>query len=514
MTRDLREAIARFEAAAAPRITYRGLQWPEFETFLGACASLERRAAEIIVPGELKQTLAVLRTARNLLRILPISPSSLAVGLNSFLEQRRPLLNPELEDAISGCEQAARHLLESDSHPALSFFAERVNTIRSANPSAAIHVVVSRDCVSEMKRTCQDRGLDVNVHSLKEAKLVDTGTMCFIFGSPESLHGARIRFETLETLEREASWLFTAPIANEVCVVSWPGNRGFKVDRYAVFPGMKLELTSRTGPETFRFEPLPDNTLSEPTGTPVFPGADSVDGELVRARIIDLAGGYWVAYAEGQEGPRPNRIAESDFQLVVEDLDKLAKLQRGDRLVIRNADADRRFLDEEARSWLADRYGPDEPDHCWSVRDRFREGIQRLEKSSRGMLDLRAAGFADHDIRYRFRLSYDRNHIAPDSFDEFKRLSKVCGHDVTEKDWDHIRRLRSALKVAGRKARQLLEDHVARDDSWMDPVDRDEVAEIQLGDMGSLLIARVLRIREDIVHAPLSHLGQAIRSRS
>ena len=42
MSRDLNETLRRFAAAEHSKLKYRGLQWPEFEGFLGSLQKLEK----------------------------------------------------------------------------------------------------------------------------------------------------------------------------------------------------------------------------------------------------------------------------------------------------------------------------------------------------------------------------------------------------------------------------------------------------------------------------------------
>jgi hypothetical protein len=467
-----------------------------------------------IVHKSVEQDLATLRFARRRLRTLPISPSHQSLEIADFINRELPVGGEDLLHAITLCKNAAESLL-NDVHPAIAHLIERVQRLRLANPNSIIYAVVSRDSVADMASISDELNLGLSVTDLSGAKKVDTGDTCFLFGAPESLHGIGINWMDRTHADRLVAWLFNSPIAREVSVISWTGNRAFKIDRYAIFPGSKLSLRSTSGPEKFNIESIAELVASTSSTAPVFSpsGLNDEDNELVDARAIHLAGGLWVFYAVASEGPRPDRISESDFQLTVEDISSLSHLAPGDRLVIRGDDASRRFLDVEANKWLVEKYGKNEPAACATVRDRFRDGMQALERTPGAVTKLRALGLPDHTIQYRFRLSHDRTHIAPESFEDFQKLSDACGYQATQSDWDHIRHLRSAMKRAGRIARQLMEERISADDSWMDTVDIPEAANVDMGELGSLVISRILQILPDTVQVPISRLGQIERNK-
>lgn len=504
--------MARFDAAANPKITYKGLEWSEFEAFIAACIELEETLKQFLLP-EMNETLFALRRIRRKLRTLPINPRTPTLRLVDFIGAPvHPNVGHDVTAALKSTQEAATQLLEMGDHPAARFLAERVELIRASSPDAVIHVVVSKDSVADLRALDEELNLGLSVTDLTGAKRVDIGDVCFVFGSPESLLGAQLNWIERSEADRAVAWLFNAPIAREVCVVSWPGNRAFKVDRYAVFPGSRLEITSSTGRTTFRIESLEELPVL-PSPTTVLPSVDEdQDSELVEARVVQMAGGIWTYYALGQEGPRPDRISESDFELIVEDVPSATHLKVGDRLVIRDGDASRDFLDAEANAWLREKHGKDEPSKCQAVRDRFRNAMQELAMTPNGTQILRSAGFGDAEIQYRFRLSHDRAHIAPEDREVYERLCTACDFSPDQSDWDHIRHLRSALKRAGRKARQQMEKRIALDDSWMDIVDSLQAATIDMADLGSLVISFVLVLHPEPVKVPLSRLGIIHRS--
>ena len=514
MTRDLREAVARFNSAAEPNITYQGLAWREFDAFLSACLALEKVAERVIVPTSIERVLVQLRNARRRLRTVPMPPSTPSLGLVAFVAEGNQGASVELDEALQRCRATAQTLLDSNVHPGLVALEKRVNRMRSAHADAVLYAITSRDCVSDLQLVSDERDLGIDVIDLTGAKRVDTGDVCFVFGAPESVLGSSLYWMDRDEADQKVAWLFNAPIAREVAVLSWPGNRAFRVDRYGIFPGANLKLSQSDGPDTFSLESISELVIRHVDRLPNFSSNSDHESELILARAIQLAGGYWVLYSTGPEGPRPDRIRESDYDLVVDSVSSIGQLAPGDRLVVRGGDASRNFLNSEAHKWLVEKHGKSEPNECERVRSQFRDGMQALEQDHDGMRKLRELGLDDNTIRYRFRLSHDLTHIAPESKDDFMKLSKACGLAMTDDDWDHIRHLRSAMKRAGREARRLMEEHISADTSWMTVVDVPDAATVNLNELGALVISRILQIAPDTVQAPISRLGTIVRNPS
>lgn len=504
--------MARFDAASNPHITYRGIDWAAFERFLSACIRLENKAEQLILPVAIEEKLLALRHARRKLRSIPIAPASEFLRLQQYLESRGDCGIDELQPLFEECDTALDALLEGTRHPAEEFLVERVRRIRTSAPDCVIHVVVSRDNIDDMAALSHELDLGLSVTDLTGAKRVDVGETCFIFGSPESLLGVALHWMDRTEADRKVAWLFNAPIAREVCVVSWPGNRAFKVDRYGIFPGTRLEVSSSTGRDVFPIESTAEYLSRSREAAPVVVDQGVPVHELVEARAVQLAGGLWVYYAVGSEGPRPDRITESDFELAIEDVTNVNQLREGELLVIRDGDASRRFLDAEAERWLKEKYGKSEHAACLAVRDRFRNGMQSLESKWPSVQHTIKDGFSADEMKYRFRLSHDRTHIAPESEAVYRKLSEAFGDYPTADDWEKIRHLRSALKRAGRIARQKMEMKIMEDDSWNGTVDIPDAAIIEMGELGSLVISRILQVLVDPVRVPISRLGQIQRS--
>jgi hypothetical protein len=68
------------------------------------------------------------------------------------------------------------------------------------------------------------------------------------------------------------------------------------------------------------------------------------------------------------------------------------------------------------------------------------------------------------------------------------------------------------MKRAGRIARKRMEKQIAEDDSWMDAVDIPDKATLNMGDLGSLVISRILNVHAETVQIPISKLGIIQRS--
>ncbi len=104
MSRDLNETLRRFAAAEHSKLKYRGLQWPEFEAFLGSLQKLERICDELTPPQIVNTWLAILRFARRVLRSSPTNPSYQALQLAKFVDVDTSSFPPEIQARFADCQ--------------------------------------------------------------------------------------------------------------------------------------------------------------------------------------------------------------------------------------------------------------------------------------------------------------------------------------------------------------------------------------------------------------------------
>ena len=513
MARNLEQAMARFAAAGAKEITYFGSDWPELENYLSTLRGLLRLSETLVPSQDVSEVMRKLRRAGQILRTVPIRGDHDEVGLATLLEGGWPAAGREFTDALNHCRRAAEALVGSPGHPAMKATERLVADVRKEDAAAIVHAVVVRHCLRAMEVVDEEHDLDLNVVDLTRAKWSDVGALCILFGTPYLL-SSEVAFSGPDRAARVVSWLFHAPIAPRVSVLSWTGNPAFKPEMYNGFPGQTVELSNPRGPFNFHFEWQDTQAADLPPLPPAIArGEEESDGEPIESRAILLADNLWVHYAD-HVGPRPERCVADDFQVSLETVKRVSQLRPGDIIAVGEDDASREFIDKESRRLLSERHGASQPDLSYKARDRFQSAVRDLELQVDGAQRLKRAGLDDWQVAYRFRLSHDRAHIAPDDHSEYLRIARACGLEVEEDEWDHIRRLRASRKMAGRNARAIIDKSIREDDSWMDEIDVPRSVRVSLSGLGAVILSRVIAIAPDPVLVPVSRLGHVVRSKS
>lgn len=505
MSRDLEQALRRFEVAASPTIKYLGIDWPEFTSFLESLQILERQAEQVL-DARIGEFLSVLRRARRVLRAAPVSPSHSYLELEQVTAKSTSSVSTALQAPLQNCLEKAQALLMQNAHPSWPYIEKWIAQYSQTSNDEPIYVITNREFVPMIRAVSDENNWALQVRNVSEAKRSDTGALCLIFGSPVFLLGSQ-RWVEMSAAEKQVSWIFNAPLSKVVQVLSWPGNRKFDVNRYALWPDTELN-TSVEGSTSFKIDVDIDSFTSEPSSRPTAIAQTMAgDGEPVPAFGIRLPDDHWVFYSD-EAGPSPFRVEQDDFEIEVNVVNRVSNLSRGQVIIIRENDASRLFLDSEAQRWLTEKYGPKQFDESMRVRNEFRKKMQELHNDQFGLKRLKEAGLPESVARHRLRLAFDPTHIAPEKQTDFELLARVSGFSVVPTDFESIRRLRSALRMAGHVARKKLEQQIQEDDTWLATVETQAIARVEAPDLGSFIIAPILDIMTDPIAIPTSRLGE------
>jgi hypothetical protein len=177
-------------------------------------------------------------------------------------------------------------------------------------------------------------------------------------------------------------------------------------------------------------------------------------------------------------------------------------------LVVRDDDAGRSFLEDEALNWIVERDGTDQMNESLQVRDAFRRAVQELGKDQFCMSKLRAVGLDEAQATRRLRLAHDPNHIAPQEKEEFFAICSAAGLPADDNDWKNVVLLRTAFRQAGHRARKLLEIAIQSDTTWQGVVETPAMVKISLTGTGSIVLAPIIEVFQTQVEIPISRLGQ------
>jgi hypothetical protein len=508
MSRDLNETLRRFAAAEQSKLKYRGLQWSEFEAFLGSLQTLERICDELTPPQTVNNWLAIVRFARRVLRSSPTNPGYLALQLGNFADVDTSSFPPEIQTRFVECQTNVKDLLLSDIHPSWEYIESLL--AGAPNKEIKINALVTKAAVPFVEEISKLRGWKLKVLDLTDAKRADIAELALIFGSPELHTDWRDDFDTSS---RKVAWLFNAPIADETHVLSWPGSFKFDADRYVAWEGAPLRDVSISGSTSFVIDVNRFTEISSGSNTPP-PIVDASTGHIepVQAIPIKLTGNTWV-FLSDEAGPRANFLDMDDFDVIVREAKNLKELTPGAVLVLRDGEAGRSFLEDEAANWIEERHGLTQQEMSFAVRDQFRSAVQELGRDQFAITRLKDQGLDEGQARRRLRLAYDPLHIAPQDKAEFAAICAAANCTLTEQDAAHLVILRTAYRQAGHRARVRLQEAITADPSWQVTVETPAQARIAIAGVGSTILAPILAILPTTVPVPISRLGHIERDK-
>ena len=504
MSRDLKETLRRFAAAEHSKLKYRGLQWSEFEAFLGSLQKLEKICDQLTPPPIVNSWLAILRFARRVLRSSPTNPGYHALQLGNFVDVDTSSFPLEIQARFVECQSSVKSLLLSDVHPSWEHIESLLAEARASEKAIKINALVTKAAVSFVKEISKQHAWNLLVLDLTAAKRVDIADLALIFGSPELHIPWRDDFDTSS---RKVSWLFNAPIADETHMLSWPGSFKFDADRYVAWEGASLRDVSLRGSTSFMIDVDRFTEFSSGSNTPP-PIVDASTGDIepVQATPIKLTDNTWV-FLSDEVGPRANYLDMDDFDVIVREAKNVRELTPGTVLILRDGDAGRSFLEDEAANWIDEKHGAAQREVSFAVRDEFRRAVQELGRDQFAIKRLQDHGLDEEQARRRLRLAYDPLHIAPQDKAEFVAICVAAKSKLAEEDVAHVVILRTAFRQAGHRARVRLEEAIKADPSWQVTVETPAQARIAITDVGSIVLAPIIAILPTTIPVPISRLG-------
>ena len=505
MNRDLHQTLQRFEAAENAVVKYKGFQWDEFENFLGELRQLEKICDQLTPPSTVAEWLRQLRLVRRMLRSAPINPGHSKLGLSAFVTADSSSFPIEMKSQFEKCQQTTSSLLQHDVHPSW----EHIDILNSknslANQKMPINTLVTNGSIDIVNEIATSHGWNLNAVDLTRAKRTDIADLAIIFGSPEFHTNWRLDYDAQS---RAVAWLFNSPIARETHLLSWPGSYKFDPKRYTAWKGVTLQNVSISGSTHFaididRFNEFETGSALPPTVT------DATTGHIapVKATPIKLTENTWI-FLSDDAGPSANYVDMDDFDVIVREARSIKELTPGTVLVVRDDDAGRSFLEDEALNWIVERHGESQKNRSLQIRDGFRAAVQELGKDQFCISKLKAEGLDEAQATRRLRLAHDPSHIAPQEPEEFMAICTAASFKVGNEDYSNIQILRTAYQQAGRRARKLLEEAIQSDTTWQATVETPAQAKISLSGMGSIVLAPIIEILSKQVEIPISRLGQ------
>jgi hypothetical protein len=278
-----------------------------------------------------------------------------------------------------------------------------------------------------------------------------------------------------------------------VVVISW-GGFGFDSDKY------------ESDPANPRFDPRVDIEEGDFRRTAILdddperphdqwrPSIDSSSREALRSRDFLLPDHQWISYGI-DEGPRPTRIPiDSEFNIEIDSEGYANKVERGDVLILLEGSKERELRDEMCFAWVDRQSTVPSLNARTTVAD-YKAAIWERRHDIEFRDSLIRAGLSQHFVHSQIaRANPFQPAMGPKKEEHFRIIAEAARWRPPNEAWEHFRQLRSGYIHAGREIRARLKDVVKSDHRWLDKVDAQEIAVLEVPTLGTVIMVPVLSV--------------------
>lgn len=507
----LLETMLRFENSNQPDLINRWVAWPEMAAFINASVALRNESERFARNDAVEADHQRWTNARYLLRSSLISPSD---PLLELADQSTwgALVDGELGILQETARRAAQQLAES-SHRGLvalgAFFGPDPRLRWPAKGVARVIVPLRAvEATFAALKTLPVEGIDWEVCNLTEARRRSSCAVTVLLGAPEFHEGWR----TEDALRpRVVGWLLNAPMSAHIISLRWAGSPRFESSKYEPY-----QESSVFDPRNWS-DPIEENVVADDVvreqSSPRPRAATTHSFDAVEAIDFQLPDRRWISFGV-EHGPKASRIdddAEFDIGEVVSV--RARALRRGNTLVILEADAAREVRRELCREWLAS--DPNRPSFAaaWATVVAYKSAVRKFLGTRTGITSLINKGISEEYVRSQYlRSSENSSAMAPQFEERFKIFAEAAGWTPPPDAWSHVEALRAGFIDAGRVLAQRLRKAVAQDLTWVELVDQQRIAQIEVEGVGQVTLAPILAIESETVLRSENDLGVIVRT--
>lgn len=485
---DLRDAMARFDAATQGRIVHIGLEWPAFQIAQGSRMALQQQSDAVILPEVARAYLFKTFVLMTQIGNYPVSPSELDIEFRDAIEQGVDDLPPGMQVGARGF--LAAFLSLGPTHPAADLgllLGSRLPKVELSGKRVGL--LVAPDVREAVQRSVRvPDGVDLQFLTSTELKRSAMLDVVFVFGSPER----RLWSGTpLSERRRIVSWLYSSPAAPLTIHVSWADS--FDLSDYGIWAEQPLLASESVGPSRFRvvLEDHPDESTQLAL-------LGDVDG--IPASNVGLVGGGSVAFAN-EIGPWPQVIDEEELELQVKKT-RVGKVEVNDVLVLRPESSEIELIRAEARKSM----GARAYDQALDRSRRFKELVKAQARLSDAEERLRNVGIVNPSY-YLHVVEIDR-YIGPESQSKMRSIAVALGISFDPEDFSAIHQLQIQHRRAGMVFSKRISEWLLANHEWREHVQLGLQVHIHVPDAGPVRLAIVGSKTADKVR--ISRLGLAI----
>lgn len=445
-TSPLAETLALLAAATDPQIASRRIRWESMERVIRVLRTSFKASDSNPLAERETRTAQAAWTWVRVCMDGPVPPSHPSTGILGFLDEAR-----EAADRLQS--RRAASLIEAVERVCAAEHAGADEVARSVTVSMEAGLRVALILRGEGRQAVREwalaRGIAVDVVTISEARRAAPWDHAFIFGPPERYSSSP--WLTGPQAAATAGWLFSAPPAARMTMVSWTGHRPLTKSGYEPWSGApSLGVVEESSVEVVEDYFLPE-ALDDfrPVSSPKFSDED----DLIEAMGLQFQaeGSSILAYFNPDMGPKPTIVTFEDGQATLSRM-HLKHVEAGRCLLFRTSIAGKDALDRATAEWLAENRKGFKTAEAERRRSELKDATRRMrtELGAAQLIErLRSEGL---DRDYAANLSrgiLDPDFIAPLRHDTYLRVCRALGLQPDQSAFSLLKTLRVARQQAG-----------------------------------------------------------------
>lgn len=492
VARDLSTAHLRFLAAEKVQVHSVTARWGEYEKF----ASLLRATYRAIKrSGTLERTrpvFQILWNVHDLLAVAPMSPSDGSLGLATAIAEIGPLTN-DAAPAWQDLRAAADSLLSSQ-HPAADIEGLFVkNGLGGLLRADRLAVVVSSKSKPSLDKYLNLGDRDFDLIDIRESKS-EMWDCLILVGTQAPLSE---QFQSREDSLKELSWIYTAPAAPQVVVITWSGAVKFDINDYQTRSEIPLPHVAQAGP-------LSVSEWSDSRKRKTKKIRIERDAEIECSNFVidpptgeeSQANREWVVSYAKLFPPPPRLLVPDDYGVEVETIGEPSKFPIGGILVVRKnqqteSNVERDLIRELAVSSLPSGAYKKLRDKSDDFKRQLRLAKEDLERS---VQRLRDGGFLNPN--YYLNVCSVEQYIGPRSQEIHRRLCVALSIPYDEDTYAAIAAVRVAHQAAGSEITQRITNYLRENRGWEEKCRTENTCTEKDDSFGQVTLARVLAVEK------------------
>lgn len=520
MARDLSTAKRRFLAAEQLSIDAVSVRWEAYERFDESLRAAYRAAKRASVLPKYQALFNLAWDVHDNLALGPWSPSDVKLGLDVTTEL---LVSAETESpAMFGELRSSAEDLFASHHPAHDICG--LLTKHGLEQHLQTHdlaVVVSSRFRKNASTRIQVRELQFDLLDLRELR--DGVWDCVVLVGTQAPLSEQ--FQSREEALRELSWLYAAPAAPRMVVITWSGAIKFDINDYAIRQELRLPAVNDYGAGSVtqwgvsRKRKVKRIKISQDADASCFNFVvDAIrDVKFLPASTTmmefdeaekDPMNQEWVVSFVKAVPPRARLLVPDDYGVAIETIEDPSRFPIGGLLVIREdfplkkgerdlelLDAGKQPTQDLVRQLATKALGDSVYRSLRAKSDNFKKELARCSNDFQGSAQrLRVSGFENPE--YYLNVHKAKQWIGPGSREKHRKLSIALSIPDDESTYEAIAAIRSAHQSAGFEITKRITTYLQSNREWEEECRMNNTVVIDSKSFGRVILAKVLDVQE------------------